>query len=160
MDPTAGIKAAELLIAELQRARSRKDKARIASRLLTEELEQIDARILVAKNSEPTSLPDVDDLLVAAWDQQREAVADLFDTATWETVKDAVTLPAQVVRQLKEQQASGEVAAQILEALHLANVGARSNLVAYASKDSFPDFLGRPLHDGRIDRRNETLDQA
>jgi len=71
-----------------------------------------------------------------------------------------VTLPAQVVRQLKEQQASGEVAAQFLEALHLANVGARSNLVAYAWKDSFPDFLGRPLHDGRIDRRNETLDQA
>jgi len=59
LDPTAGIKAAELLIAELQRARSRKDKARIASRLLTEELEQIDARILAAKNSEPTSLPDL-----------------------------------------------------------------------------------------------------
>jgi hypothetical protein len=71
-----------------------------------------------------------------------------------------VTLPGQVIRQLKEQQASGEVAAQILEALHLANVGARSNLVAYASKDSFPDIVGRPLHDGRIDRRNATFDQA
>jgi hypothetical protein len=71
LDPTAGIKAAELLIAELQRARSRKNQARIASRVLTEELEKIDARILVAKNSEPTSLPDVDDRLVPAWDQQR-----------------------------------------------------------------------------------------
>jgi hypothetical protein len=71
-----------------------------------------------------------------------------------------VTLPAQVIRQLKEQQASGEEAAQILEALHLANVGARSNPVAYASKDSFPAFLGRPLDDSRVHRRNETLDQA
>jgi hypothetical protein len=106
---------------------ARRDKARIASRALTQELEQLDAHILVAKNAEPTTLPEVDALVVPAWDQQREAIGSLFDMTTWEAVKDAVVLPAQVVRQLSEQQASGEVAGQILETLHLANMLARAN---------------------------------
>ena len=160
MDPSVAIKAAELLTAELQRARSEHEKRLVVGRILSQELERVDALILIGLNSEPPALPTVEELVVPAWDQHQDAINRLFDTATWEATKDAVTLPAQVVRQLDEQQAGAETRAGILDLLHKANVLARVKLVNYTSKEGWVDTLKRAGHDDRIDRRNARLDEG
>lgn len=160
MDLSLAIKAAELLTGELQRARSEHEKRLVVGRILSQELERIDALILIGMNSEPPALPSLEALVVPAWDQHQDAINRLFDTATWEATKDAVTLPAQVVRQLREQQAGAEVRAGILDLLHKANVLARVKLVKYTSKDGLVGTLERAAHDDRIDRRNDRLDEG
>ena len=160
MDPSLAIKAAELLTTELQRGRSEHQKRRVVSRTLSQELERVDGLILIAMNSEAAVLPTVEELVVPAWDQHQDAIAGLFDTATWGATKDAVTLPAQIVRQLREQQADVETRAGILDLLHKSNVLARVKLVEYTSKEGLVGTLKRAGHDDRIDRRNARLDEG
>lgn len=160
MDPSVAIKAAELLTSELQRARSEREKRLVVGRILWQELERVDTVFLVGMNSEPPALPTAEALVVPAWDQHQDANNRLFDTATWESTKGAVTLPAQVVRQLNEQRASAETRAAILDLVHKANVLARAKLVSHTSKEGLVDTLRRGAHDDRIDRSNALFDKG
>jgi len=154
---SAGVKAAEMLNKELARERSRRSKARVASRILTEELERVDQLLAVARNSETAYWPDASTLSVPAWDEHRLALADLLDNQTWDTTKDAVTLPQSVIQQARADSAGAETITGTLDALRVSNAAARAKLVTYASKPGVLGWLSRARNDERIKRRAEIL---
>lgn len=160
MELSVGVKAAEVLAAELQRARSRREQTRVVSRILAGELERLDSQFLLAINTTPPVLPDTAGLAVPAWERHQRAVASLFDTTTWEAVKNAVVLPPQVVERLEEQRPSDEAVRGVLDSLHKINILAQMKLVAYTSKDGLRGWVRRAWHDDRIDRRNALLDEG